>query len=466
MLHDGLGVLALREAGARQEAAKAPILDDHLSAAQLTDLLGLLLGDLEPGVLEGLLGLLHIPVKALVEVFQYLLPGDFPLLDQIQLLLHMGGELHVDDVLEPVHHQARHHLAERRGPEAFFLFHHVVAVLDGRDDAGIGGGPAHALFLHGPHQRGLGIAGGRRGEMLLRANGLELQRLSLSEVRQGRLDFLLLVVLSLFVEGGEAGKFEALVVGPEHILPALGLDGHVVVEGAGHLRGGEAVPDQLIEPELVLVEVGPYPLRVQLDITGPNGLVGILRGGLGLVAVGLAVVILAAPAAQDIVLGRRQRLFGDSLGVGTHIGDEAHGAHAGNLHAFIELLRQRHGALGRHAQLPGRLLLQGGGDKRRRRGAPLLAALDALHLEGLPPAGVGDSLNLGFAAQLPFFRIAVKPRGEGARLVHPVQIHVDGPILLGLEGPNFILPVHHQPRGHRLDPPRRKAAANFLPQQG
>src|SRR5699024_7376626 len=44
MLHDGLGVLALREARACQEAAKAAVLDDHLPAAQLADLLGLLLG--------------------------------------------------------------------------------------------------------------------------------------------------------------------------------------------------------------------------------------------------------------------------------------------------------------------------------------------------------------------------------------------------------------------------------------
>ena len=52
-------------------------------------------------------------------------------------------------------------------------------------------------------------------------------------------------------------------------------------------------------------------------------------------------------------------------GVGTHIGDQTHGALALNVHAFIELLGDGHSAPGRHIQLAGGLLLEGRGGEGR-----------------------------------------------------------------------------------------------------
>ena len=404
-------------------------------------------------------------MEAGVEVGQDLLPGDLPLLHLVQLLLHMGRKGDVDDILEPVHHQAGDHLAQGRGPEALFLLQHIIPVLDGGNNAGVGGGAADALFLHGPDQRGLGIAGRGLGKVLLGPGGGAPQRLALAELRQRRLNLLLLVVLSLLIEGGEAGEFQALVIGPEDVLAALGLDGHAVIEGHGHLRGGEPLPDQLIEAELVAGEIRFDPLGVQGHIAGPDGFVGILGGGLGLVAVGLAVVVVAAPAAENVILCRGQGLLGEALGVGTHIGNETHGADAGDLHALIELLGQGHGLLGRHAQLPGGLLLEGGGDKGRR-GRPLfLGALDAENPELPALQGGGDGLGLGLAVKLPLLGVPVEPGRKAAGLLHPVQVHVDGPVLLGDKGPDLVLPVHHQPCGHRLDPARREAPAHLFPQQ-
>ena len=43
---------------------------------------------------------------------------------------------------------------------------------------------------------------------------------------------------------------------------------------------------------------------------------------------------------------------------------------------------------------------------------------------------------------------------------------LDGPVLLGLEGPNLLLPLHHQAGGHRLHPAGGQAPADLLPQQG
>ena len=82
---------------------------------------------------------------------------------------------------------------------------------------------------------------------------------------------------------------------------------------------------------------------------------GVLGAGLGLVAVGLGVIVTVA--AGDEGLGRGQGLLADPQGVGTHIGDEAHGALALDVHALVQLLGDGHGAAGGHVQLAGRLLL-------------------------------------------------------------------------------------------------------------
>ena len=68
-------------------------------------------------------------------------------------------------------------------------------------------------------------------------------------------------------------------------------------------------------------------------------------------------------------------LVGQRHRVGTHVGDEADGAFA-EIHAFIELLRQAHGALRGEAELARGFLLQRRGGERRRRIALALLAVD------------------------------------------------------------------------------------------
>ena len=62
-------------------------------------------------------------------------------------------------------------------------------------------------------------------------------------------------------------------------------------------------------------------------------------------------------------------------GVGAHVGDEADAAFA-EIDAFIELLRQAHGALRGEAELARGFLLQRRGGERRRRIAAALLAVD------------------------------------------------------------------------------------------
>ncbi len=194
---------------------------------------------------------------------------------------------------------------------------------------------------------------------------------------------------------------------------------------------------------------------------------GVLGAALGLEPPGLFRVILLAVAALDKGSCRRQRLLRQPQGIGTHIGDKAHRAHALDVNALIELLGDGHGALGDHVQLPGRLLLEGGGGEGRRGGAVLILALHAGYCEGRILHSIYDALNLFPAGQLhplfPAIELRLEPSQIGG---DPGQGRGDGPVLLGGKSPDLRLPLHRQPGGHRLHPPRRQAPADLLPQQG
>ena len=84
---------------------------------------------------------------------------------------------------------------------------------------------------------------------------------------------------------------------------------------------------------------------------------GVLGPGLGLVLPGHVGAIGRAVAGLYQLAGLGLGLVGDTQRVGTHIGDQTHGALAGDVHALIQLLGNGHGPTGRHIQLAGGLLL-------------------------------------------------------------------------------------------------------------
>ena len=247
---------------------------------------------------------------------------------------------------------------------------------------------------------------------------------------------------------------------------ALGIDAHRIVFGAGHLAGHKAAPDQAVELVLLGGQVAADRLRVQPDIGGPDGLMGVLGLPLGLEAAGAAVVVFFSVAPDDEVLGGVQRVLGQAQGVGTHIGDEADHALALDLHALVELLGDGHGAPGGHVELAGGLLLEGGGDEGRRGIALLHCPLDAGNGKFLV-LDVGDNgIDLRLAVQLALFLIAVVAGDKAAGLLDPVQSDVQGPVLLGDEIPDLLLPIHHQTGGDGLDASRAQTPADLFPQQG
>ena len=107
-------------------------------------------------------------MEPLVELLEHALPVDLALFDLIELSLHTGGELDVDDILEVLHHKAVHDLAERRGGKTLVDLLDIFAVLDRRNDRRVRRRAANALFLHCAHERRLGVPRGRLGKMLLR----------------------------------------------------------------------------------------------------------------------------------------------------------------------------------------------------------------------------------------------------------------------------------------------------------
>ena len=286
-----------------------------------------------------------------VELADQVLPPDIAGLHIVQLFLHAGGELHVHNIGEALAHQVVDHLPQRGDAQVFALLDDVLAVQNGGHGGGVGGGTADAVFLHGADEGGIGVPRGRLGEMLGRCKALQHHGLALGQLRQRGLLLLLLIVAALLVHGGVAGELQVAGGAAEAVGARADLHADAVVDGIGHLAGQEAAPDQAVQPVLLAGEVALHLLRRQGRIGGTDGLVGVLRSGLGLIDAGGRGVIALAVAGADDISGLGLSLRRDAEGVGTHVGDEAHGALAGNIHALVQLLGDGHGAAGGHVQL-------------------------------------------------------------------------------------------------------------------
>ena len=404
-------------------------------------------------------------MKIGIELLQHVFPAALTGLDLVELLFHVGGEFHADDIGEPVHHQAVDDLAELGRRELFIGLDDIFAVLDGGDDGGVGRRTADALLLHRTHERSFGIAGRRLGKVLLLVEACGRERFAGGQVRQRRVELFLLVVAAFLIDGGKAGEFHALVRGAENMPAAGGLDGRHVVQGVCHLRGDEAAPDELVEPELLLGQIVLDHLRIQRDVRRADGLVRVLRAGFRLVAARLAAGVGVAIAAADDAAGSGQRLLRDAQRVGTHVGDKAHGALAGDLHALVELLRDHHRAARGHVELPRSLLLEGRGDEGRRGRALLFGFFDARDRERAGLQLVQNGLHILFAGKLALLRVAVVVGRKAAGLADAAEIHIQRPVFLRLEGTDLVFPVDDQARGDRLHAAGRQTLADLPPQQ-
>src|SRR5690606_28501748 len=142
----------------------------------------------------------------------------------------------------------------------------------------------------------------------------------------------------------------------------------------GHLGGDGALPDQLVQLELVARELARHLTRGAERVTGgTDRLVRLLRalGGLAVDARLLRDVLGAVQLGRLPARGRdglpRQR-----RGVGAHVRDVA---------VLVQRLRGAHRLVGAPPQLAGGLLLQGRRRERRGRAARVRLGLDRAHGE-------------------------------------------------------------------------------------
>ena len=395
------------------------------------------------------------------------MPVRLAALDLIEVLFHLCREVHVHDVGELLQHQAVHGPAQQGGLELLLLPLHIAAVDDGGDDGGVGGGAADAVLLQRLDEGGFGVAGGGLGELLLALQLPQLEHLPLLEGRKAGL-LLFLLVGGLFVQGGETVEGDRVAAGLEAVAAGIDGDGHGVLLAVRHLAGHEAAPDHPVELGGIAADALVHLVGGQARHRGTDGLMGVLRcrGALGLPGALVGADIALAVGPGDVLSGSCHSLVGDAEAVGTHIGDEAHGAVAGDVHAFVQGLGSPHGAGGREAQTAGCLLLQGTGDEGRGGLLRALALFQFAHGVLGPLEALFDGAGLGLRVGQELFSLVVGGQTGREALPAHAQSSVHIPVFLGLEGFDLLLAVVDDADGHALDAARRQTAPDFPPQEG
>ena len=170
---DGPGRLAFGILGAAQELTGLTELEDHRRAAEVADLAG---GNLYP--LHVRLGRPQLLLERIVELVEHLDHVGLGGGDLVELALHVGGELQVEDLGKLFDQQVVDGHPEVRRAEPPFLLIDVAAVLDRLDDRCIGAGAADRLFFQGLDQRGLAVSRRRLGEVLRRVEAVEVEGLA------------------------------------------------------------------------------------------------------------------------------------------------------------------------------------------------------------------------------------------------------------------------------------------------
>ena len=164
----------------------------------------------------------------------------------------------------------------------------------------------------------------------------------------------------LLIDRPVAVKHDNTATGTQHdAFRAVGnINGCLVQFGGFHLAGDGPLPDQVVEPLLIVIEIVANVVRGPADIGRADSLVCLLCIGGGRLVDTRAVWQVTIASA-----GRSRRAPSQSFAtqpdaVGSHIGDQASGLCA-DIHPFIELLRNLHCAAGGKAKLAGGFLLKG-----------------------------------------------------------------------------------------------------------
>ena len=188
----GVGIVLVVGAAGEEGAVLAP-LDHQRRAAAFAHLVGGLLHPLD--VFHVLLGVAEVLLELLVEIAERVGPLFLAFFDLVQLFFQPGRVLEIENVLEVLHQQVGHHQPDLGRHEFSAQLLHVLALLDGADNRRVRGRPPDAALFQLLHQRRFVVARRRLGEVLLRLQFLQRQRLAGLQHGQLVLERLVLFVL-------------------------------------------------------------------------------------------------------------------------------------------------------------------------------------------------------------------------------------------------------------------------------
>ena len=289
--------------------------------------------------------------EILPEIAQHFFPVDLAVGDAVELLFQVGGEIIFDIAPEEAFEERGDDAALVFRDQAFLFQPHIAAVAQGGKNRHIGRRPSDAELFELLDDRGFRIARRRLGEMLGRFDFPHADLVGPRHGRQAPGVLVFLVVEIFMIDLEEAVEFHHRAVGAEGVMLAVEARGAKIGGGAlhlgtFHLAGDGALPDEIVERQLLAIERLAHRSRMARQLGRPDRLVGFL-GVLGLRRVtarhrgqiGFAEILENGIARGGDGFARHVDA------IGAHIGDEAHGL-AADVDALIEALGDLHGLRG------------------------------------------------------------------------------------------------------------------------
>ena len=262
----------------------------------------------------------------------------------VELFLQRGGEAGVDVMFEEAHEERGDQTAPVLRHETALLQPHIFPVLQDREDGGVGGGPADPELFHLLDEAGFRVAGRRLGEMLVGIRLLPLQRVLGGHRRQHPVVLVIRRVVGVFaVELEEPIERDDRTSGPQRLTgPVDDVHGHLIELRRLHLRRDGALPDQLVQPPLVWVQIAGDLLRRAGHVGRADRLVRFLRvlGAAGVFARRRRQVV-GAKGPAHVIADAIDRFPRHLHAVGPHIGDQAGGL-TPDIDTLIQTLREPH----------------------------------------------------------------------------------------------------------------------------
>ena len=334
-------------------------------------------------------GTLHRLGERSVEILEHFPPVHVAVLDLVEVALHVRGESDVEYVWEALDHHLLDLLAQLSREEAALLEYGVSSIDQRRNDRRIRRGTADAESLELLDEAGLGVPRRRLGEVLRGRDGFNGNLFTLLNHWESLLffeRFALAGFAHFFVQTLVSVELDDAASRSEKEAIEIEVDGGRVEDRRHHLRGHEALPDQFVQPILIVFEVLANELRTAGRIGRPYRLVRVLRILRFTIGVQTWTIgqILLPVHHPDVVASLSRGGGGDTGGIGAHVGDQPDATLFSELDSLVQVLRESHRTLGTEAEFFRGILLESAGRKRRSRILSSLTTLDFGNLKRLP----------------------------------------------------------------------------------